>query len=192
MKSTMTRSGFLRLNDLHPLAPVGGLVDLVPLLRERSGDEGAHVGVVVDHQDRLRAGVRAWARGLVGGDRSLGDRPVGLAEQEPDRSALAGRAFDPRLAARLARHAVDHRQAEPGALADLLGGEEGLERALEHFGWHSDGCVVSTAAPSPVRIFRPTSRPFRSAAITTQIVKGPRQPVEFPDHQHVTGGAAFQ
>jgi hypothetical protein len=30
------------------------------------------------------------------------------------------------------------------------------------------GRVVSTAAPSPVRIFRPTPRPFKSAAITTR------------------------
>ena len=54
---------------------------------------------------------------------------------------LPGAAFDPRRAARLARHAIDHRQAEAGALADLLGGEEGLERALGDLGRHSDAGV---------------------------------------------------
>jgi hypothetical protein len=35
-------------------------------------------------------------------------------------------------AARLLDDAVDGRQAEPGALADFLGGEEGLEHLAEH------------------------------------------------------------
>ena len=75
---------------------------------------------------RSGCGVR---RVLGRGDRFAGRFRSRRAEEELDRGAFARRAFDPRRAARLARHAVDHRQAEPGALADLLGGEEGLERA---------------------------------------------------------------
>ena len=37
-------------------------------------------------------------------------------------------------AARLLDDAVDGRQAEPGALADFLGGEERLEHLAEHVG----------------------------------------------------------
>ena len=37
-------------------------------------------------------------------------------------------------AAGLLDDAVDHRQAEPGALADFLGGEERLEDLLDHLG----------------------------------------------------------
>jgi len=65
-----------------------------------------------------------------------------LAKQQADRRALAGRAPDARRAAGLARHAVDHRQAQAGALADLLGGEEGLERALGDFGGHAEAGVA--------------------------------------------------
>ena len=93
--------------------------------------------------------IDSGASGTDRAGRLVGCRPrprstslVGLAEQQLDRGALARRAFDPRGAARLARHAIDHRQAEAGALADFLGGEEGLERALEHFGRHADAGVA--------------------------------------------------
>ena len=46
-------------------------------------------------------------------------------------------ALDPDLAARLVREAEDLAEAEAGALADRLGREEGLERALEHLGGHA-------------------------------------------------------
>src|ERR1044072_9301344 len=54
----------------------------------------------------------------------------GRLEEQAHRSALAGLADDARDAPRLARHSVDHRQAEAGSLADLLGGQEGLESSL--------------------------------------------------------------
>src|SRR3982750_998555 len=45
------------------------------------------------------------------------------------------------IPARLARHAIDHRQAEAGALADLLGGEERLERPFGHLGRHAGPAI---------------------------------------------------
>ena len=47
---------------------------------------------------------------------------------ELDRRALAELAVDLGMALGLAGEAVDHREAQPRALADRLGGEEGLER----------------------------------------------------------------
>ena len=44
-------------------------------------------------------------------------------------------------AARLAREAVDHGQAEPGALADVLGGEEGLGDLRQHVGGNAAAAV---------------------------------------------------
>src|SRR4029079_9368973 len=64
------------------------------------------------------------------------------AEQQPDDGAFAELALDPRGAAGLARHAIDHRQAKAGALAHFLGGEEGLERALEHVRRHARAGVA--------------------------------------------------
>ena len=67
------------------------------------------------------------------------DRRRGLGARQIDRDgrALADLAFDPDLAARLVGEAEDLAEAEAGALADRLGGEEGLERALEHLGRHA-------------------------------------------------------
>ena len=50
--------------------------------------------------------------------------------------AAADLAFDPDLAARLVGEAEDLAEAEAGALADRLGGEERLERAVEHLRRH--------------------------------------------------------
>src|SRR5947208_498754 len=47
-------------------------------------------------------------------------------EPEADIAAFALLAFDGELAAGLGGEALDHRQAQAGALADALGGEEGL------------------------------------------------------------------
>ena len=74
-------------------------------------------------------GLRAFGPRSASRRRSAAAALLGGAEQQFDRRAVAGRAGDPRGAARLARHAIDHRQAKAGALADLLGGEEGLEGA---------------------------------------------------------------
>ena len=56
--------------------------------------------------------------------------------------ALADLAVDVDRAARLAREAVDHRQAEAGALADVLGGEEGLGHLLQYLGRDAAAVVL--------------------------------------------------
>ena len=56
-------------------------------------------------------------------------RVLGMTRQvDAHRRALADLGIDPDLPARLAREAIDHRQAQPGALAERLGREERLER----------------------------------------------------------------
>jgi hypothetical protein len=38
----------------------------------------------------------------------------------------------------------------------------------------------------------PASRAFQVRRDNNEIVQRPRQPVEFPDHQHITGSATLQ
>ena len=73
------------------------------------------------------------------GGRVEPDRRRGLGARQVDRhsGAFADLAFDPDFAAGLVGEAEDLAEAEAGALADRLGGEEGLERALEHVGRHA-------------------------------------------------------
>ena len=87
----------------------------------------ADLVIVLDDQD-LGAGLLGDAALLVG---LRGDRDAALAarQQQGDGGALAGRAFDRDVAARLGGEAIDLAEAEAGALARLLGGEEGLEDA---------------------------------------------------------------
>ena len=61
------------------------------------------------------------------------DRRRGLGARQIDRDggAAAELAFDPDLAARLVGEAENLAEAQAGALADRLGGEERLERAVE-------------------------------------------------------------
>jgi hypothetical protein len=54
----------------------------------------------------------------------------------------AGLAVDVDVAARLLHEAEHHAEAEPGALARLLGGEERLEHAGEHLRRHADATVA--------------------------------------------------
>ena len=60
----------------------------------------------------------------------------------------AGLAVDRDVAVRLLDEAVHHAQAKPGALADLLGGEERLEGARQHLRRHA--VAVSVTAISDV------------------------------------------
>ena len=63
----------------------------------------------------------------------------GIGSRQVDRHgrALADLTFDPDLAARLVGETENLAEAEAGALADLLGREEGLERALLDLGGHA-------------------------------------------------------
>src|ERR1043166_4968551 len=56
---------------------------------------------------------------------------------EADRGTEADFRLDPRIAARLLDEAVDHAEAEPAALADLLRREEWLEGLGECLGRHA-------------------------------------------------------
>ena len=86
------------------------------------------VGIILHQQDlqrpvpRLRPGGR---RGILLVVRTV----LRQGQVETHRRALARRAVDGRRSAALAGEAIDLRQAQPRPLADLLGGEEGLEAA---------------------------------------------------------------
>src|SRR5439155_10218662 len=75
----------------------------------------------------MRGGVDSGGRGGRLGARQI-DRNGG---------AAADLAFDADLASRLMGEAENLTEAEARALADRLGGEEGFERMLYHFGSHS-------------------------------------------------------
>ena len=45
------------------------------------------------------------------------------------------------MAVRLPRKSIDHRQPEPGALPDRLGGEERIEGARRHLRAHADAGI---------------------------------------------------
>ena len=67
------------------------------------------------------------------GGATLGARVrAGGRQHEAHMRALAGGAADADVAAGLAHESVHHRQAEAAAAAEGLGGEEGLEHALQH------------------------------------------------------------
>ena len=130
--SLMTRSNSLRVEQLDRLGAAGAGDRLVIELLERADGRGADPRIVLDQQDPgagdVDVGSRArwaagWSRTRRGG---LGARQI-----ERDGRALADLALDPDLAARLVGEAEDLAEAEAGALADRLGGEEGLERALD-------------------------------------------------------------
>ena len=102
---------------------------------EHAGGGLAHRLMIVDQQDAQRpalgrAGLvrRPAPRGLAARLRRRARQP------DLDPRALADLAVDVDRAARLAGEAVDHRQAEAGALADVLGGEEGLGHLLQYVG----------------------------------------------------------
>ncbi len=73
------------------------------------------------------------ALGLLG--LRLGDFAGNMPRQQ-DAEGCPGprRAATENIAASLLDNAVDHGEAEPGALADVLGGEEGLEDFRHHLG----------------------------------------------------------
>ena len=106
---------------------VGGLEHGVALHGQDLAGERAHALVVLDEQDRLRAAPP-------GAGRPRPPRATAIASLDPRQVDLEGRALPrlavhPRCAAALLDDAVDGRQAQPGALARLLGGEERLEDA---------------------------------------------------------------
>ncbi|MNS80419.1 hypothetical protein D3C72_1140980 [compost metagenome] len=96
----------------------------------------AHIVVIFHQHDhrRLRIVLRAVGSGF-GSLRGVRGAVI-TRQQQPDRGALAHHAFQYRHAARLLGEPVDHRQAQPRALAQGLGGEEGIEGMGQHVRRH--------------------------------------------------------
>ena len=90
--------------------------------------------IVLDHKDRLAAAFKLGAInfGPDGCGKFGGARQIDM-----NRRALAQHAFDPDIAARLARKAVNHAKPQPAALAKILGGEKRLKCVGDHFGRHA-------------------------------------------------------
>ena len=84
------------------------------------------------------------------GDGSLGaggrERLVDAGQRDVDARAAAGRALDADGAAALLDDAVDDREAEAGAAADLLGRVERLEHARAHLFAHAGAGVDDAEA----------------------------------------------
>ena len=109
------------------------------LLEHPAGDRG-HVGIVLD-QENPHALAEARRRGRGSAGRLRRDRPGGARQVEGDGRAAPRHAFHRGRAAGLAGEAVDLRQAEAGALPDLLGGEEWLEDAADDLGRDAGAAV---------------------------------------------------
>ena len=114
----------------------GGLQHGIAALRQGARTEGAHGLLVLDQQHRAVAGMVGGGLGLavrLGRSRSrLLHLLAEMARQiDAEHGAASHRAVAEDEPARLLDEAIHHRQAEPGALADLLGGEEGLEDLVD-------------------------------------------------------------
>src|SRR6185503_9884225 len=88
--------------------------DRVAVLLEHAPAGLEHERIVIDQQDVQRLSRLRFAR-----DSGLCSRLAQSMEQQSNRRALTGRAFDLDLAAMSLHHAVDHRQAEARAALAL-------------------------------------------------------------------------
>ncbi|MFO1058041.1 MAG: hypothetical protein U1E53_13860 [Dongiaceae bacterium] len=111
-----------------------GLEHQMAVLAQIGGGELADLAAVVDQQQP--AGRHGGRRGAVG-RRRRGRRRGARRQQQDDGGARAGPAVDADQPAGAPREAVDLGQAQPGAAADLLGGEERLEGAALHLRRHA-------------------------------------------------------
>jgi hypothetical protein len=119
-------------------APVPGLDDGVPLALQDLARQGPHHLVVLREQDRLRAPATAAGRRRRHGLGRLEDaRQIDL-----EGGAEAGLGVDGDGAVALLHDPVDGGQAEPGALARRLRGEEGLEDPGPDLLGHPDAGVA--------------------------------------------------
>ena len=127
----------LALEDVERFPAAGDRIGAVAELLQRADGRAADPGIVLDDQD---GGAVAAFGGLGVADRrrrahrGLLRRRGRAGQVDGDGGALAQFRRDGDIAAGLAREAEDLRKAEPGALADRLGGEEGLEHAVEMLG----------------------------------------------------------
>src|SRR6185437_5054168 len=114
--------------------------DAVSRVFEGHLDDVAHIRLILDDEDGLARAVVEPAERF---DRSRLRRGRRFGPRQIERDARAGprRALDRRGAARLPDEAVDLREAEPGSLADILGGEERLEGEALDIGRHAGAGV---------------------------------------------------
>ena len=126
------------IGDGKGFGAVGGRQRLVAEALELCADISAHQFIILDHQDGL---VTALDLGALG-PREFFRRGIGLRQIEAEGRAVALFAVDLDVSARLLDEAVDHAQAEPGALADFLGREERLEHPVDDIGPNSDSGIA--------------------------------------------------
>ena len=134
---------FLLLEQLDGFGAARAGDRLVIEVLERIDRRRADPGIILDQQD-ARAGHMRFALGALDRRVQPHRRRGGFGARQIDRhrGPLAELAFDADFAARLVREAEDLAQSQPGALADRLGGEERLERPLEHLGGHAAAGVA--------------------------------------------------
>ena len=113
--------------NLETRAAVAGFQHRVTKVGEHVGDDHAYGRLVLDHQHdgtSLRRQTRRRVNLCLAVHRS--EMP---GEVDRNRRALPNPASQMNVAARLLNEAIDHRQAEAGALAERLGREEGIKGA---------------------------------------------------------------
>ena len=120
----------------RPAGSVGGLDRRVAEVAQHLDDQAAHHRLVLDHQHRL-ARFGGVGGGHPGGLVDRLGRAAVARQVELERRALAHLAVDLGVALGLAGEAVDHRQPQPRALPQGLGGEERLEGLGHGVGAHS-------------------------------------------------------
>ncbi len=113
---------------------------MVAELGQDHGAVGTDLVIVLNQQDRLAgAGSRHRHLGRIGGTR----RPAVVAREiELDRRPVPRLAIEGDVAARLLDEAIDLAEAETGAAADILGGEERLEGARHRLLRHARARVT--------------------------------------------------
>ena len=155
---------------LQRLLGVGGGPHLVAEPLQLLGQHPEDAGLVVDHQQPLSVAAHQHLRGRRLRHR---DRPRPLGEEHLHRGALARLAPDRDAAAVVVDDGVCHRQPQPGAAAQGLGGEEGLEDAVQHR--RVDPLPGVGDAEADVRARLQRQEPGGSVAIEVQRAQGDRQ-----------------
>ena len=133
----------LGLDQLQRRLAAGGVEYEIAELAQRIDRELEHLFLVVDDQDDL-AVARARQPRLGAGLPTLGLGHLALVPRQIElhRGALAGLGFDRDVPAGLLDEAIDLAQPQPRSLAQRLGGEERLERAITHRCGHSRAAVA--------------------------------------------------
>ena len=130
---------------VHNLERVGGtgrVKHLVAELAQRGDRVSAHAVLVFHHQDG-DAPVPGGHRGAFILSELWRGPPYIAGKVDSDRRAFTNLAFDRHVPAGLAHEAVDLAQPEPGAGPALLGGEERVERLIDHLGGHASAGVAN-------------------------------------------------